>query len=225
MHIVPGILTNDIKVLKKRIEMAAGLVEWVQIDFIDGIYANNETLGPIEMVDQVIAAQKQGLKIEAHLMVSPGSLDGYLIDCFMVGFDRIIVQIESVGDQDEFVKQPIDSRYGDFLLGLSLDAQTGIEILEDEVLRQLDVVQVMTIKAGFSGQELIPDLLNKVRQLKKIKEEKGYKFLIEVDGGVNLETIKLVKEAGTDLAEVNSGLFKNGNFEDNLKNLKRLLTE
>ncbi len=215
MKIVAGILTDDIEELEKRVQMTVGLVEWVQIDFIDGEYADNLTVAPFEV--SLKSFQEKGLKFEAHLMVSEDNLSEWLRQALEAGFNRISTQIESIKDLDVYISLVKESGRE---IGVSLDLDTRVEIIELGILKKLDVVQIMTVGAGFSGQEFVHNMLWKVRELRELRNKNPeLKFLIEVDGGVNEKTIKMVKDEGVDLAEVNSGLYNKGEFSENLKKL------
>lgn len=226
MTIVPGILTDDIEKLNRQVKMAVGLASWVQIDFLDGEYADNQTVRPREidlrklkkigLVDGDSKLETRNLKLEtmkfeAHLMVAKQNFRKWAEEAIQAGFDRIMPQIESLDmSQKEFVKW-IKSE--DIQAALSLDAQTPVSAIEEEVLVELDVVQVMTIKAGWSGQQMLPELLDKVKKLHELRiKNDELRYLTEVDGGVKLENVRLLKEMGVDLAEVNSGLFCKAEF-------------
>ncbi len=221
MQIVPGILTDDIKIFEQRVELvrkgaSQGLIEWVQVDFIDGIYANNKTLRPRD-IELGIKNKGLGLKFEAHLMVDEDNLQEWMKGCYGVGFDRIMPQVEVVKDQVSWVSL-VKGEWG-LECGLSIDAQTPILAIKEEVGRDLDVVQVMTIEAGFSGRKMKNELLEKVKQLSVVRDQLSVNFQIEVDGGVKLENVNMLRDLGVDMAEVNSGLFGSGDFGENLRNL------
>jgi ribulose-phosphate 3-epimerase len=208
MQIVPGILTDDVGELERRLGLVVEAkkkgfaLEWVQIDFIDGVYADNITLVPTQVALSFF--KEKGLKFEAHLMVGKANLEQWVIECRLVGFDRIMSQAEVTEDQKGFVSDLQNDAYE---VGLSIDAQTSVSVLDRDVLERVDVIQVMTIQAGFSGQKMRPELLSKVSELLKIRNERNLQFEIEIDGGVKLEKVKMLKDIGADLVEVNSGLF------------------
>lgn len=211
MRIVPGILTDDVEELNRRLGLIGeGVkhgykIEWVQIDFIDGVYADNRTIRPKDLRFRIEDLRSNGLKFEAHLMVTKENLDEWMEECSLVGFDRIMPQVESVDDQSEFVRT-VKDEWG-LEAGLSIDAGTQVSFIKKEIYEKLDVVQVMMIQAGFSGQKMKEETIGKVGDVLTIRNGLGVDFLIEVDGGVKLDNIELMKRIKVDLAEVNSGLF------------------
>jgi len=214
MIIIPGILTNNIDKLYRKIKLAQGLVEWIQIDFIDGQYADNTTISPTEIfLDEF---KKTGLKFEAHLMVSPQNMEQWTEECGLVGFDRIMSQVESVTDPVTFIQQ-IKHQWG-IQCGFSIDIQTPVSAIRKNTLKELDTVQIMLVKAGFSEQKTKPELLEKIQQLSTIRNHLSANFQIQVDGGVKSNNIKTLQNLQIDSAVVGSGLYF-GNFEKNLQKL------
>ena len=219
MQIVPGILTNNLQLFKQRVGLAQeaakkGLIEWAQVDLIDGVFAEELTVFPSDL--DVWSRKYDPLKFEAHLMVSKENLEDWLWRAIQdAGVDRGIIQIESVGDQLELVKRIRACKACETEVGFSLDVETPVSVLDKEVLKKLDVIQIMTVKTGASGQKLMPEMLEKVRHLVEMRRVQGLGFRVEVDGGVNLENIKQLRDLGVDLAEVNSGLYNNRDFIEN----------
>jgi len=219
MQIVPGILTNNLQLFKQRVGLAQeaakkGLIEWAQVDLIDGVFAEELTVFPSDL--DVWSRKYDPLKFEAHLMVSKENLEDWLWRAIQdAGFDRVILQIESVDNQLEMVKKVKACKACEAEIGFSLDVETPVSVLDKEVLKKLDVIQIMTVKTGASGQKLMPEMLEKVRHLVEMRRVQGLGFRVEVDGGVNLENIKQLRDLGVDLAEVNSGLYNNRDFIEN----------
>ena len=129
------------------------------------------------------------------------------------GADRIIGQIEMMDSQEEFVKNVVGAGVG---VGLALDIDTPVEEIVEDVMSYLDVVLVMSVPAGFGGQEFDRRALEKIEKLKGLKN--SYKYSICVDGGINLSNIGEVVTAGADEVCVGKRLYK-GDLRSNIKKL------
>lgn len=205
-QIIPGILETDWKEIEKKIQLVLSFAKTLHIDIIDGKFFPNTTfLDPIPFLRYTRAAE-----FEVHLMVEEPL--NFLKPFADSGFVRFIGQIEKMTDQAEFVAKA--QLLGE--VGLAIDGPTEIERIEVP-FEDLDVVLFMTIKAGESGQDLIDDYLIKVKQIKD-------KILIpiEVDGGINDQTIIQAKECGVNRFVTTSFLF-NGDPSENYKKLQDLI--
>ncbi len=182
MEIIPAVLTDDPRQAREWLEgiKKSGKFSRVQIDFIDGKYADNKTIEP-EEVDMTPYLE---LGFDAHLMVVEKNLEKYVRQAKKVGFDRIIAQMESIGHPGE-------------LAGLALDVHTGTDILEP-YLPGLEVVVVMAVESGFGGQEFDPKVIKKIRVLSGLRREKNYRYRICVDGGVEQDRLAELEAAGAD---------------------------
>lgn len=204
-EVIPGILEKDWSEIEKKLDKLKPFAKSVHIDIIDGIFADNKTF----LDPEPFKKYEQDFLFELHMMVDDPIK--YLKPWSECGFQRFIGHVEKMPDPVEFVAQ------GQLLgaVGLAIDGPTNLDVLKDMNLNDLDCLLVMTITAGFSGQEFNPDLLNKVREIKK-----NYGFLpIEVDGGVNAETILKAKEAGANRFVSTSHLFKSENIEEEYNKL------
>jgi ribulose-phosphate 3-epimerase len=188
MQVIPAILSVDkfevFDLLKKVRD--CGKFERVQIDFIDGEYANNRTIRPVE-VDLLPFLP---LMFDAHLMVTEGNVLTWSKTAEKVGFDRIVVQAESISDPGDFT-------------GLALDIHSPVELLLP-YLHNLEVVVLMAVEPGFSGQKFDDRVIEKVKQLHKLRRYSNYRFRICVDGGVLQEHLPILTESGAD--EVTVGI-------------------
>ena len=192
MQILPGILEKDWDSIKAKIELAKTFTNTLHIDIIDGKFAENTTF-----LDPAPFKQYSNeLFLELHMMVE--NPIEYIKPWSTAGFKRFLGHIEKMPDQEEFVK--VAKQYGE--VGLAIDGNTNI----DEIKVGLDdvyCVLIMTINAGFSGQEFDSTILEKVRKLKQMNEN----LVIEVDGGINDETILETKDAGASRFVSTSFLF------------------
>ncbi len=191
MEIIPAILTAD----KRKLEEWLGLIsesgkfERVQIDFVDGEYANNKSVNVEEM--ESIGILKYRLMYDAHLMVIEKNVGKYLTMTKNVGFDRIIVQFESVSSLQDFT-------------GLALDMHSPVEAIEP-YLRNLEVVVVMGVEPGFGGQKFNEEVIKKIKRLSSLKEVNSFEYRICVDGGVDQEQLPELEAAGADEVAVGVG--------------------
>lgn len=208
MQIIPAIITNDEEEVREKIKLAEGMFNRVQVDFLDGIFADNETIRP-----SVLKEIQTSLVYDAHLMVKEPI--GWLEQLKATRTDRVIGQIEMMSDQELFVNQVLDMGRK---VGLAIDLFTGIQEISPLVLERLDVILVMSVKAGFGGQEFEEVALEKIKELKEVRERQGYQFSLCCDGGINKDNIKMVQDAGSDEVVVGHSIFE-GDVALNLRNL------
>ena len=213
--ISPSILAGDFSQLGKDIQKLedAG-ADMIHVDVMDGHFVPNITIGP-----PVIKSLRKytDLPFDVHLMISP--VHKYIEDFSKAGSDIITIHPEAT----ENLKDSIDliKSLGK-KVGLSLNPDTPIDAIK-KYLDQIDLVLVMTVYPGFGGQKFISKVLNKIKNLKSIKDENKFRFDIEVDGGVNFENNKLAIEAGANILVSGTTIFKN-NDGDIKKNIDLLRT-
>lgn len=202
--IIPAILEQEWSEIEKKIEVCQVFSDTIHIDFIDGKFAANTT----HMDPMSFQKFTQSNFLEAHLMV----LDPikYLRPISAAGFRRFIGQIEKMPDQIEFVAE--GEQLGE--VGLALDGNTPLEDLEAS-FEDLDILLFMAIDVGFSGREFKPTYLEKIADVPK------WFTNIEIDGGINDETILQAKKLGGNIFTSNSYLF-NGNPLENYQKLRGL---
>ena len=186
-------------------------IDMFHIDVMDGNFVPNISFGfPI-----IEAIRSKTDKIfDCHLMIARP--EEYVERFCNAGCDMVSFHIEATNHADRVIQIIKNSGKK---AGIVLNPQTSIESVK-YLLPKLDYVLIMTVNPGFGGQKFIPEMLDKIEELAKIREEKGYSFLIQVDGGVNVETSKLCRDKGADLLVCGSFLF---GAEDKEKTLGELL--
>ena len=212
--ISPSILAGDFSQLGKDIQKLENAgADMIHVDVMDGHFVPNITIGP-----PVIKSLRKytNLPFDVHLMISP--VHKYIEDFSKAGSDIITIHpeaTESIKDSIDLIKSLGKKA------GLSLNPDTSINVIE-KYLDQINLVLVMTVYPGFGGQKFISEILNKIKNLKKMKNDMNLKFDIEVDGGVNFENNKLVIEAGANILVSGTTIFKdnNGDIKKNIDLLR-----
>ena len=197
--LAPSLLSADFSNLEasiRTIELKGG--DFIHIDVMDGHFVPNLTIGP--PVVKALRA-KTTLPFDVHLMVTNPEA---LIDAFIdAGADWITFHAEAAVHAHRLVSVIHDAGKK---AGISIVPSTPVSSIL-ELLPFVDLVLIMTVNPGFGGQEKILSCLEKVRELKKIKHERDFSYIVSVDGGVNAKTLPLVIDAGTDLVVSGSAFF------------------
>jgi ribulose-phosphate 3-epimerase len=197
--LVPSILSADFTHLGDQVRDAeAAGADRIQVDVMDGHFVPNITMGP--MVLEAVRRCTR-LPLEAHLMITNPEL---YIDTFArAGADLIIVHYEVCPHLHRVIQQ---IRAAGKMVGVALNPSTPVFMLDD-MLPLLDLLLVMTINPGFGGQALIPETLPKISKARRMILERGLKCDVEVDGGINAETIPAVVQAGASLLVAGSAVY------------------
>ncbi|MEG0560416.1 MAG: ribulose-phosphate 3-epimerase [Muribaculaceae bacterium] len=199
MIVSPSLLSADFGNLNRDIEMInQSEAQLLHIDVMDGVFVPNISFGfPV-----LKYVQKASTKpLDVHLMiVEPQKFINQVKDC---GAEIMNVHYEACTHLNRIVQQ---IKEAGMKAGVTLNPSTPVCLLRD-IIADLDLVLLMSVNPGFGGQRFIPNTINKVKELRKLIEETHSKALIEVDGGVNLETGKLLKDAGADILVAGNFVF------------------
>lgn len=197
MQIIPAILTNDLNEFNSLISKAEKVVDRVQIDCIDGQFANNVTVDP-----EILKNISTNLSYDFHLMVKEPI--NWIKKCVLGPKSRIIGQIEYMQSQNDFINlvKKTNSQ-----VGLAIDLATPVEKLDQNLLKNLDILLLMSVNAGFDHQEFDLNVWDKITKVVSLRAQTGSIFKIVIDGGVTKEIVNQMKSVGVDEVYVGKRIF------------------
>lgn len=198
--VAPSILSADFSKLGADVqEICEFGADYIHVDVMDGAFVPNISFGAGVMKSLNSIAT---IPYDVHLMIEDP--DRYLEDFVTPNTEFITVHQEACRHLDRTI-QHIHST--GVKAGVALNPATPIVMVED-VLDKVDMILIMSVNPGFGGQKFIPRALDKIRRLDEIRKANGYDFVIEVDGGVNLQNCEELKSVGTDILVAGSAVFK-----------------
>tara|TARA_R110001583_G_scaffold25760_6_gene93103 strand:- start:15476 stop:16126 length:651 start_codon:yes stop_codon:yes gene_type:complete len=212
--ISPSLLAADFMNLKADIDMVNNSdADWFHLDIMDGVFVPNISYG-LPVVEQISKIATKPLDV--HLMIVDP--DRYIEAFKKAGSDILTVHYEACTHLHRTV-QNIHSH--GMKAGVSLNPHTPVSVLED-IIQDIDLVLLMSVNPGFGGQSFIENTYTKIKKLKALIAEKNTDVIIEIDGGVNLETGKKLVEAGADALVAGSFVFNSENPTNTITDLKKL---
>ena len=214
IKISPSILSADFSQLGAEIKrLEDGGADLIHVDVMDGHFVPNLTIGP-----PIIKALKKNcsIKFDVHLMISP--VHKYIEAYSDAGADIITIHPEATDNLSDSISKIKELNKK---VGVSLNPETKIDVIRD-YLNQIDLVLIMSVNPGFGGQKFMPEVLNKIKELKKIQKKQNIDFDIEIDGGINFENSKIAIASGANILVSGTTVFKsnNGDIKKNIELLK-----
>jgi len=214
IKISPSILSADFSQLGSEIKkLEEANADLIHIDVMDGHFVPNITIGP----DVIGKLRKYtSLPFDVHLMISP--VNNFIKNFADAGADIITIHPEATNNIENSIKIIKSFKKK---AGISLNPETGVDQVLP-ILNLIDLVLIMSVNPGFGGQKFIKETLKKVEILRKEIDDKKFKTLIEIDGGINFDNAKIAKKAGVDILVSGTTIFKEngGNLKKNIQLLK-----
>jgi len=210
--IAPSILSADGARLGEEIAAVekAG-ADWLHVDVMDGHFVPNITIGPA-----IISSLRKttGLPFDVHLMIE--NPDSYIESFAQAGADIITVHVEAARHLHRTIN--LIKKLGK-KAGVSLNPATPLALIE-EILPDIDLLLIMTVNPGFGGQQFIQNMLPKITKAANLLSALPNKLLLEVDGGVNLQNIKAIAQAGAQVLVAGNAVFNTADYDKTIAELK-----
>jgi len=212
--IAPSILSADFAKLGKEVDdvILAG-ADIIHFDVMDNHYVPNLTIGP--MVCKSLKSYGIKKPIDVHLMTTP--VDDLIIQFCDAGASMVSFHPEATQHIDRSIEL-VKSR--NCRAGIALNPASPLSLL-DHILDKIDFILIMSVNPGFGGQKFISNSLEKIKKCKEMIDNSGCKVEIEVDGGIGIENIKSIKDAGANIFVAGSAIFNSDSYVDAIKKMKQ----
>ena len=214
IKISPSILSADFSKLGEEIiALENAGADYIHIDVMDGHFVPNITIGP-EVIKRLRPVTK--LTFDVHLMIAP--VNNFIKDFADAGADIITFHPEATENVSETIK--LIKKLGK-KVGISLKPKSQLNLIENH-LEEIDLILIMSVEPGFGGQKFMPEVLDKMKKIKDLIDEKKLNIDIEIDGGINFDNSKKAKEFGANILVSGSTVFKehDGNLKKNIQLLR-----
>ena len=213
-ELAPSILSADFMHLGEQLHtLEESGIRVRHIDVMEGAFVPSISFG-MPVIQSI--RRNCSMLFDVHLMIQEPAR--YIKEFVEAGADSITVHVEACSDIQETIG--VMDRY-QVRKALSINPATGVDIVMP-YLDQIDMVLVMGVEPGFGGQKLIPETLEKVQELARLRQEKGLSYQIELDGGVNRDNLGMIIEKGTDIAVAGTAVFR-GDIRENVRDLQEVI--